>query len=96
MSLLENRTAVITGGAQGIGFAIARSFVAQGAKVVIGDLDLDAATAAAEKLGSRDVARAVKANVVESADWDTLLAEASRPTQCCPELSRMPRPSSSV
>ncbi|MFZ2529851.1 MAG: 3-oxoacyl-ACP reductase FabG [Rhodococcus sp. (in: high G+C Gram-positive bacteria)] len=76
MSLLENRTAVITGGAQGIGFAIARSFVAQGAKVVIGDLDLDAATAAAEKLGSRDVARAVKANVVESADWDTLLAEA--------------------
>ncbi|WP_072815643.1 3-oxoacyl-ACP reductase FabG [Rhodococcus zopfii] len=76
MSLLENRTAVITGGAQGIGFAIAQSFVEQGAKVVIGDLDLDAATAAAEKLGGRDVARAVKANVVESADWDTLLAEA--------------------
>ncbi len=47
MSLLENRTAVITGGAQGIGFAIAQSFVEQGAKVVIGDLDLDAATAAA-------------------------------------------------
>ncbi|WP_420749117.1 3-oxoacyl-ACP reductase FabG [Rhodococcus sp. O3] len=76
MSLLENRTAVITGGAQGIGFAIAQSFVEQGAKVVIGDLDLDAATAAAEKLGGRDVARAVKANVVEAADWDTLLAEA--------------------
>ncbi|MBH0119731.1 3-oxoacyl-ACP reductase FabG [Rhodococcus sp. NPDC003382] len=76
MSLLENRTAVITGGAQGIGFAIAQSFVEQGAKVVIGDLDLDAATAAAEKLGGRDVARAVKANVVESSDWDTLLAEA--------------------
>lgn len=76
MSLLENRTAVITGGAQGIGFAIAQSFVEQGAKVVIGDLDLDAATAAAEKLGGRDVARAVKANVAESADWDTLLAEA--------------------
>ena len=76
MSLLENRTAVITGGAQGIGFAIAQSFIEQGAKVVIGDLDLDAATAAAEKLGGRDVARAVKANVVESADWDTLLAEA--------------------
>ncbi len=76
MSLLENRTAVITGGAQGIGFAIAQSFVEQGAKIVIGDLDLDAATAAAEKLGGRDVARAVKANVVESADWDTLLAEA--------------------
>lgn len=76
MSLLENRTAVITGGAQGIGFAIAQSFVDAGARVVIGDLDLDAANAAAEKLGGRDVARAVRANVVEAADWDTLLAEA--------------------
>ncbi|MBS9374730.1 3-oxoacyl-ACP reductase FabG [Rhodococcus sp. B50] len=76
MSLLENRTAVITGGAQGIGFAIAQQFVDAGARVVIGDLDLDAATAAAEKLGGRDVARAVRANVVESTDWDTLLAEA--------------------
>jgi 3-oxoacyl-[acyl-carrier protein] reductase len=76
MSLLENRTAVITGGAQGIGFAIAQNFVDAGARVVIGDLDLDAATAAADKLGGRDVARAVKANVVESGDWDTLLAEA--------------------
>ncbi|MEE2030538.1 3-oxoacyl-ACP reductase FabG [Rhodococcus chondri] len=76
MSLLENRTAVITGGAQGIGFAIAQSFVDAGGRVVIGDLDLDAANAAAEKLGGRDVARAVRANVVEAADWDTLLAEA--------------------
>ncbi|HET8994900.1 MAG TPA: 3-oxoacyl-ACP reductase FabG [Rhodococcus sp. (in: high G+C Gram-positive bacteria)] len=76
MSLLENRTAVITGGAQGIGFAIAQNFVDAGARVVIGDLDLDAANAAAEKLGGRDVARAVKANVVEAGDWDTLLAEA--------------------
>lgn len=76
MSLLENRTAVITGGAQGIGFAIAQEFVDAGARVVIGDLDLDAANAAAEKLGGRDVARAVRAAVVESADWDTLLAEA--------------------
>ena len=76
MSLLENRTAVITGGAQGIGFAIAREFVDAGARVVIGDLDLDAATAAAEKLGGRDIARAVRSNVVEADDWDTLLAEA--------------------
>ncbi len=67
---------MITGGAQGIGFAIAQNFVDAGARVVIGDLDLDAANAAAEKLGGRDVARAVKANVVEAGDWDTLLAEA--------------------
>lgn len=76
MSLLENRTAVVTGGAQGIGFAIAQEFVGAGARVVLGDLDLDAATAAAEKLGGRDVARAVRCDVVNADEWDTLLAEA--------------------
>ncbi|MFZ2177307.1 MAG: 3-oxoacyl-ACP reductase FabG [Rhodococcus sp. (in: high G+C Gram-positive bacteria)] len=76
MSLLDNRTAVITGGAQGIGFEIAREFVDAGGRVVLGDLDLDAATAAAEKLGGRDVARAVRCNVVNADEWDTLLAEA--------------------
>ena len=63
--LLEGRTAVVTGGAQGIGFEIARSFVDAGAKVVLGDLNLDAAQAAADKLGGRDVARAVKDAVPE-------------------------------
>ena len=74
--LLEGRTAVVTGGAQGIGFEIARSFVDAGAKVVLGDLDLDAAQAAADKLGGRDVARAVKCNVVKGDEVDALLAEA--------------------
>ncbi|MCZ1072652.1 3-oxoacyl-ACP reductase FabG [Rhodococcus sp. A5(2022)] len=76
MSLLENRTAVVTGGAQGIGFAIAQEFVDAGARVVLGDLDLDAATAAAKKLGGCDVARAVRCDVVNADEWDTLLAEA--------------------
>ncbi|MCR5978617.1 3-oxoacyl-ACP reductase FabG [Gordonia jinghuaiqii] len=74
--LLEGRTAVVTGGAQGIGFEIARSFVEAGARVVLGDLNIDAAQAAAEKLGGAGVARAVKCNVVDGADVDTLLAEA--------------------
>ncbi|SDU56069.1 3-oxoacyl-ACP reductase FabG [Gordonia westfalica] len=74
--LLEGRTAVITGAAQGIGFEIARSFVDAGAKVVLGDLNLDAAQAAADKLGDRDVARAVKCDVVEAGEVDALLAEA--------------------
>ena len=33
---LENRIAMVTGGANGIGLAIARRFVAEGARVVIG------------------------------------------------------------
>ena len=76
MTLLEGRTAVVTGGAQGIGFAIAERYVAEGARVVLGDLDLAATEAAVEKLGGRDVAAAVRCNVTESADVEALIATA--------------------
>jgi NAD(P)-dependent dehydrogenase (short-subunit alcohol dehydrogenase family) len=36
---LQGRVAVVTGGAQGIGFAVAQRFVASGAKVVLWDID---------------------------------------------------------
>ncbi|AZG45681.1 putative oxidoreductase [Gordonia insulae] len=67
---------MITGAAQGIGFEIARSFVEAGARVVIGDLDLDAAAAAADKLGGGRVARAVRCDVVDAEQVDALLADA--------------------
>lgn len=41
-SLLNARTAVITGGAQGLGLAIGQRFVAEGARVVLGDVNLEA------------------------------------------------------
>ena len=41
---------MVTGAARGIGFAIAQSFTEHGARVVLADIDGDAATAAAEKL----------------------------------------------
>ena len=50
-ALLEGRVAVVTGGAQGIGEAIARLFVAHGARVVIGDRDAAAAQSTAAGLG---------------------------------------------
>ncbi|SDS40223.1 3-hydroxybutyrate dehydrogenase [Agrococcus carbonis] len=51
MSTLSGRRAVITGGGAGIGAAIARSFAAEGAEVVIADRDGDAAEALAAELG---------------------------------------------
>ncbi|WAC66417.1 3-hydroxybutyrate dehydrogenase [Agrococcus sp. SL85] len=51
MSTLSGRRAVITGGAAGIGAAIARSFAAEGAHVVVADRDGAAATTLASELG---------------------------------------------
>lgn len=51
MTQLNGRRAVITGGASGIGLACAEAFAAAGAHVVIADLDGEAATAAAARLG---------------------------------------------
>jgi NAD(P)-dependent dehydrogenase (short-subunit alcohol dehydrogenase family) len=48
---LAGRVAVITGGASGIGFATARRFAAEGATVVIGDMDDERGAAAAEAVG---------------------------------------------
>ncbi len=76
MSLLTDRTAVVTGGAQGLGFAIAQRFIAEGARVVLGDVNPEATEAAAEKLGGRNVARAVRCDVTSDAEVDALVAAA--------------------
>lgn len=48
---LDGALVAITGGARGIGLATAKAFVAKGARVAIGDLDLELARAAATELG---------------------------------------------
>lgn len=73
MGLLAGRTAIITGGAQGLGYAIAEAFVAEGARVVLGDLDLGRTEAAAAELGGSGVARAARCDVTSSAEVDALV-----------------------
>lgn len=59
----SGKVAAITGGASGIGEACVRAFHAAGAKVVIADLNLDAANAMAQELGSN--AAATKLDVAD-------------------------------
>ena len=54
MGVLEGRTAIVTGGARGIGLAIARRYVAEGARVVIADIDESAGKAAVAVVGRGD------------------------------------------
>ena len=51
---LSNRVAIVTGGAQGFGFAITERFIKSGAKVIIWDIDKKAAEEAISKLNSND------------------------------------------
>lgn len=48
---LDNKITVVTGGAGGIGAAVCEQFSAKGAKVVVSDLNLEAAQAVADKIG---------------------------------------------
>ena len=51
---LSNRVAIVTGGAQGFGFAISERFIRSGAKVIIWDIDKNATEEAIEKLNSKE------------------------------------------
>ena len=53
--VIENRVAVVTGGAQGFGLAITERFIDSGAKVVIWDIDENEAKKALEKVNSKNL-----------------------------------------
>jgi NAD(P)-dependent dehydrogenase (short-subunit alcohol dehydrogenase family) len=70
MKRLNGKTAVITGGATGIGLAAAKRFVDEGAFVFIFGRRQDALDAAVAQLGSN--ARGIKGSVSDEADLDRL------------------------
>lgn len=71
---LENKTAIVTGGASGFGAGIVSKFVAEGARVLIADINAEAANALAHDLGDR--ARGIGVDVSKRDSVEALAAEA--------------------
>jgi 3alpha(or 20beta)-hydroxysteroid dehydrogenase len=76
MSRLAGKIAIITGASQGMGMAHAHAFVAQGAKVVLGDLNEQGGKALASELGPSAVF--VKQDVARAEDWQAALREGEK------------------
>ena len=72
MGRVEGKVVLISGGARNIGGASARMLVAEGAKVVIGDLLDEEGQALADELG--DAARYVHLDVTSETDWAAAVA----------------------
>ena len=76
MRNFKDKVAVVTGGASGIGLAMARRFVREGMRVIIADVEVDALTAAERKI--RDMgatALGVRTDVSRSQDIEALAAK---------------------
>ncbi|HBX72866.1 MAG TPA: 3-alpha-hydroxysteroid dehydrogenase, partial [Halieaceae bacterium] len=76
MKRLAGKTAIITGGARGMGEATARLFVEHGAQVVIGDVLEAEGNALADELGQH--ATFVRLDVSSEADWANAVAAAEK------------------
>ncbi len=70
---LENKVAIVTGGAQGIGRAVAAGYVAEGAKVVVADIAEETARRTAAEIGSGGSAIGLPLDVTKQASIDALL-----------------------
>ncbi|TVP69133.1 MAG: L-iditol 2-dehydrogenase [Rhodobacteraceae bacterium] len=72
MKRLEGKTALITGAARGIGLAFAKAYIREGARVVLGDIDIARARSEATALG--DAAFAVEMDVTRQDSIDAAVA----------------------
>src|SRR5258705_5450084 len=74
MGRVDGKVALISGGARGMGAEDARALVAEGAKVVIGDILDEEGKALADAIG--EAARYVHLDVTEADEWDAAVATA--------------------
>ena len=73
---LENKVAIVTGAASGMGAATARRFAKEGAKVVVADmLEEDGKAVAASIIAAGGTAMFIALNVTDEANWTALVAE---------------------
>lgn len=68
MHRLKNKTALVTGGARGIGAAIANAFRNEGAEVILTDIDTETGQAMADRIG----ATFARLDVSSEADWNAI------------------------
>ncbi len=71
---LDGKVAIVTGAASGFGRAIAEAFAREGAKVLVADIDAEAAAKAADRIGEN--AALITADVSKKADVDRMVAAA--------------------
>ncbi|MEO3389124.1 SDR family oxidoreductase [Mesorhizobium sp. CAU 1741] len=71
---LNGKSAIVTGGAGGIGYAIAERFLKEGARVVIADVDAEKGAKAEQTLGALGEVRFIRTDVGNKADVEALMA----------------------
>ena len=71
---LENKIAIVTGGADGIGYAIAERFLREKAKVIIADIDNETGAKAAKTLGKINTCTFIHCDVSQKLDVHNLIA----------------------
>lgn len=76
MGKLENKVAIVTGGARGMGAAHVRRFVQEGAKVIFTDINEEGGLALEKELEGK--AKFVKQDVTKAGDWKRVVDEAEK------------------
>ena len=74
---LHNKTAIVTGGAQGFGIAITKRFLDSGANVIIWDIDKVAVEEAIKKLNTTKLS----SNIIDVTNFDQVSAEVEKETK---------------